>query len=194
MFILSTCLTVASAQATKPAKGIRSVDFRNFDHYFGMENEGGETLKIRNGIAKLNNGGDIYHVRKNDVAYGDVNGDGEEDAVVRIRLWTGASLRDFEILVYLYDSDMHKAEVTARLDMSLVQEDYKHPVCCTGEGLKVKNRHVIFEALTDGKILLDYRKITTFDYNLSGHELVMNVKPVSRKKPQYVFSQKNEGK
>lgn len=66
--------------------------------------------------------------------------------------------------------------------MSLVQKDYKKSVCCTGEGLRVAKGHVIFEALTDGKILLDYEKITTFDYNLSGHELVMNVKPKSRNK------------
>lgn len=180
MFVLLTCLSVAPAQTKKAAKGIRAVDFRNRSYSFGEDEQ---TVKIRNGKAKLNNGGEIYEVRKNDVVYGDVNGDGEEDAVVRIRLTTGTSLRDFEIQAYRFNFSNGKAEGMARLDMSQVQEDYTKEVCCTGEGLKIKNGHVIFEALTDGEILLSYEKITTFDYNLSGTELVMNVKPKSRKKP-----------
>jgi len=180
VFVLLTCLSVAPAQTKKVAEGIRAVDFRNRSYSFG-EGDDEQTVKIRNGKAKLNNGGEIYEVRKNDVVYGDVNGDGAEDAVVRIRLTTGASLRGFEIQAYKFRNG--KAEMMARLDMPQVQEDYTKEVCCTGEGLKIKNGHVIFEALTDGEIFLSYEKITTFDYNLSGTELVMNVKPQSRKKP-----------
>ncbi len=114
IFVLLACLSAGQAQGKKAAKGIRSVDFRNLDHFFGMDEGGLQKLKIRNGKAKVGGGSEIYEIRKNDVVYGDMNGDGEEDAVVRIRLWTGASLRDFEILVYEYNSVTHGADVTAR--------------------------------------------------------------------------------
>lgn len=182
-FVLLTCLNVAPAQTKKAAEGIRAVDFRNFTYYFGADADE-QTVKIRSGKAKLNNGGEIYEVRKNDVVYGDVNGDGEEDAVVRIRLTTGASLRGFEIQVFRFNFDTRKADNLSRLDMNQVQEDYTKNVCCTGEGLQIKNGHVIFEALTDGETFLSFEKITAFDYNLSGNELVTNVKPKSRNKPR----------
>ena len=184
MFVLLACLYVAPAQTKKAAKEIRAVDFRNYTYYFGEDDQ---AVKIRNGKAKLN-GSEIYEVRKNDVVYGDINGDGEEDAVIRIRLTTGASLRGFEIQAFRFNFDIRKADKMSRLGMPQLQEDYTKPVCCTGEGLKIKNGHVIFEALTDGKMLLDYEKITTFNYNLSGTEFVTNVKPKSRKKPRQATS------
>lgn len=182
IFISLTCLSVAPAQIKKAAEGIRAVDFRTHTYYVGRDDDE-QKVEVRNGKAELNDGGEIYEVRKNDVVYGDMNGDGIEDAVVRIRLTTGASLRGFEIQAFRFNFDTGKADNMSRLDMPQVQEDYTKPVCCTGEGLVIKKGHVIFEALTDGKIFLDFEKITTFDYNLSGTEFVMNVKPKSRNKP-----------
>jgi hypothetical protein len=177
-FVLLICLNIAPAQTKKVAAGIRSVGFRNRSYPFSLGGDE-ETIKLRNGKAKLNSGGEIYEVRKNDVVYGDVNGDGVEDAVVRIRLWTGTSLRGFEIQAYEFKDG--EAKLLARLNMSQVAGDYKNSMCCTGEGLRIKNGHVVLEVLTDGKIILSAEKITTFDYQLSGGKFVLSGAPQSRK-------------
>jgi hypothetical protein len=176
--VLLTFLNVATAQNRKAAKGIRSVDFRNRSYPFNLGGDE-EMIKLRNGKAKLNSGGEIYEVRKNDVVYGDVNGDGSEDAVVRIRLTTGASLRDFEIQAYEFQNG--EAKLLARMDMVQAAEGYKGNVCCTGEGLRIKNGHVIFDVLTDGKIILSAEKVTTFDYQLSGGKFVTGGTSKSRR-------------
>lgn len=176
--VLLVCLNITPAQPRKAAAGIRSVDFRNRSYQFNLGGDE-ETIKLRNGQDKREDGGEIYSVGKNDVVYGDVNGDGVEDAVVRIRLWTGASLRGFEIQAYEFRDG--KAKLLARLNMSQVADDYKKSVCCSGEGLKIKNGHVLFEVLTDGKIILSAEKATIFDYQLSGDKFVLSSAPQSRK-------------
>ena len=170
-----------SAQTKKAGTGIRSVDFRNRTYSFNI---GGEenTIKLRNGIYKEGVGGLIYEVRKNDVVYGDVNGDGKEDAVVRIRLSSGASLRDFEIQAYEFQAG--SAKRLARIEMPDATSGYQGSICCTGEGLQIKNGHVMFEALTDGEIILSYEKITTFDFVLTDGKFVSSGSPKSRKKPK----------
>lgn len=176
--VLLACLNVAAAQTGKAATGIRSLDFRNRTYPFNLGGDE-ETVALRNGEDKRGDGGEIYSVGKNDVVYGDVNGDGVEDAIVRIRLWTGASLRAFEIQAYEFKDG--GAKLLARLPMSQVAEAYKNSMCCTGEGLQIKNGHVIFEVLTDGKVILSAEKITTFDYVLSGGKFVLSGAPKSRK-------------
>lgn len=179
--VLSVCLNIAPAQTRKAAKGIRSVDFRNRSYPFNLGGDE-ETIKLRNGRGKRGDGGEIYSVGKKDVVYGDINGDGVEDAVVRIRLWTGASLRGFEIQAYEFKDG--EAKLLARLNMSQVADDYKKSVCCSGEGLQIKNGHVIFDVLTDGKIILSAEKVTTFDYQLSVGKFVVSGTPQSRKMPR----------
>lgn len=175
--VLLACLNIAPA-LTRKAASIRSVDFRNRSYPFNLGGDE-ETIKLRNGKDKRGDGGEIYSVGKNDVVYGDVNGDGVEDAIVRIRLWTGASLRDFEIQAYVFKDG--EAKLLARLNMSQVAGDYKNSMCCSGEGLRVKNGHVIFDVLTDGKIILSAEKVTTFDYVLSGGAFGLSGAPKSRK-------------
>jgi hypothetical protein len=176
--VLLTGLNIASAQTRKGSARIRSVDFRNRSYPFNLGGDE-ELVKLRNGEDKREDGGEIYSAGKNDVVYGDVNGDGVEDAVVRIRLWTGASLRDFEIQAYEFKDGA--AKLLARLPMSQVAGDYKNSMCCTGEGLRIKNGHVILEVLTDGKIILSAEKVTTFDYVLSDGKFVLSGAPKSRK-------------
>ena len=180
IFVLLTCLN-ASAQTTKATPGIRAVDFRNRSYPFKIGDDE-DTVTLRKGKYTEGVGGLIYEVRKNDVVYGDVNGDGKEDAVVRIRLSTGASLRDFEIQAYEFKNG--EAKLLARIEMPDATGGYAGNVCCTGEGLLIKNGHVIFEVLTDGEIILSAKKITTFDYILSGGKFVSGGVPKSRKIPR----------
>jgi hypothetical protein len=180
-FVLLTCLNIVPAQPKKAVKGIRSVDFRNRSYSFNLGGDEG-TVTIRNGKYKEGDGGLIYEVRKNDVVYDDLNGDGKEDAVVRIRLTTGASLRDFEIQAYEFQNG--EAKLLARMDMAQATEGYKGNVCCTGEGLRIKSGHVIFDVLTDGKIILSAEKVTTFDYKLSDGKFVTGGTPKSRRIPR----------
>jgi hypothetical protein len=179
--VLLTCLNVATAQKRRASADIRSVDFRNRNYSFNLGGDE-ETVTIRKGKYKEGDGGLIYEVRKNDVVYGDLNGDGVEYAVVRIRLTTGASLRDFEIQAYEFQNG--EAKLLARMDMAQATEGYKGNVCCTGEGLRIRNGHVIFDVLTDGKIILSAEKVTTFDYKLSDGKLVTGGTPKSRRIPR----------
>jgi hypothetical protein len=189
--VLFTCLNITPAQtrkasaggrSRKAASGIRSVDFRNRSYPFNLGGDE-ETVKISKGEYKEgDSSGEIYEIRKNDVVYGDLNGDGVEDAVVRIRLTTGASLRDFEIQAYEFQNG--EAKLLARMDMAQATEGYKGNVCCTGEGLRIKSGHVIFDVLTDGKIILSAEKVTTFDYKLSGGKFVTGGTPKSRRIPR----------
>ena len=175
--VLIAAFAFAAQAQTKKSSGIRSVDFRNLSYPFVYGDEE-MTAKLRNGKFKLADVDGMVYVNKNDVAYGDVNGDGIEDAVVRLRLTTGASLRDFEIQAYTLEKG--KAKLLARLNMDKATEGYEGCVCCSGERLKSRNGHVIFEVLTDGEIILSGKNITTFDYKLSGDKLILSGKPTKR--------------
>lgn len=176
------CPNVAPAQTANPVSGIRSVDFRDRTYSFDVGGDE-ETVELRGGEYKEGDGGLQFDVGKSDVVYGDLNGDGAEDAVVRIRLTSGASLRGFEIQAYEFKDG--EARLLARLGMARVTKDLRgRSVCCTGEGLRIDRGRVILEALTDGKIFLDAEKVTTFEYALRRGRFVLVGAPKSRRLPR----------
>ena len=96
-----------SAKATSKAlRGIRSIDFRYFTYRTTLgEPAKAQTIRLRNGKyedgGKYEAGGLLYELYGKP-AYGDVNGDGIEDAVVEIKLSGSPTYRAFEVQAYTF--------------------------------------------------------------------------------------------
>ena len=177
----------AASPASNAASGIRGVDFLNYSYQGAacFEDVGlPKTVKVRNG--KFEGDGTFFNVDKKEVVYGDVNGDGAEDAVVMIRCGsTGASLRAFEVHAYSFQNG--QANLLARLDSSAVESDYQksYPdgtMHYPGEnGPKIVDGRVIVEALMDSSFA-GPENVATFDYKLSDGKFVLSGKPTRTKR------------
>ncbi|HMH42690.1 MAG TPA: hypothetical protein VK557_04355 [Pyrinomonadaceae bacterium] len=188
VFILAFS-SITFAQS-KTASGIRSIDFLNYSYQGSVCGEDAglpKTVKVRNGKFK-DSDNNFFNIAKEEIVYGDVNGDGSEDAVVLIRCGSAAgSLRAFEVHAYSLQSG--QANLLARLDSAGVQSDYQksYPegmLQYAGEhGPKIVNGHVIVEALMDGSFAAP-ENVVTFDYQLSGDKFVLSGKPARTKRPE----------
>jgi hypothetical protein len=191
--VLLTALFLAFSSVglaqSKTASGIRSIDFLNYSYQPSACSEDvgiPKTVKVRNG--KFKDGDNFYDIAKKEIGYGDLNGDGSEDAAIQIRCGSSAgTLRAFEIHVYTFQNG--QAKLLARLDSTGVESDYKktYPdgvVFFPGENApKIQNGHLIVEALTDGSFA-GPENIATFDYKLSEDKLVLSGNPTKTKRTQ----------
>ena len=185
---LSTILSAQPTAASSQSSGIRGIDFLNHSYQTSVCSEDvglPRPVKVRDGKFK-DSDANFFDVNKDEMAYGDVNGDGSEDAVVFIRCGSSVgTLRAFE--VHAYSLQGGQAKLLARLDSTGVEGDYKksYPdgvVFYPGEtGPKIVNGHVIVEALTDGSFA-GPENVATFDYQLSGGKFVLSGKPTRVKK------------
>lgn len=160
--------------------GIRSVDFLNYSYQGSACFQAAglpQTVKVRNGKFQ-DSESHFFDVAKAELVYGDMNGDGSEDAVVLIRCGSAnGTLRAFEVHAYAYQNG--QAQLLARLDSIAVERDYRksYPdgiVFYAGEhGPKLVNGHVLVEALTDGSFAWPER-VAVFDYQLSGGKFVLS--------------------
>jgi hypothetical protein len=179
-----------TAPKSKTTSGIRSVDFLNYSYQGSVCSEDAGlpgTVKVRNGKFK-DRDSNFFDISKKEIVYGDVNGDGSEEAVVLIRCGSAAgTLRAFEVHAYSFQNG--QAKLLARLDSTGVESDYQksYPdgiVFYAGEhGPKIVNGHVIVEALTDGSFA-GPENVATFDYQLSGSKFALNGKPTRTKMPE----------
>ena len=179
----------SAARDSQATSGIRSVDFLSYSYQTSVCSADvglPKTVKVRNG--KFKRGDNFFNIAKKEIVYGDVNGDGSEDAVILIRCGSAAgTLRAFEIHAYSFQNG--RAKLLARLDSTGVESDYQksYPdgiVFYAGEsGPKIVNGHLIVEALTDGSFASP-ENVATFDYQLSGSKLVLSGKPTRTKRPQ----------
>lgn len=179
----------AQSGTGKAASGIRSVDFLNYS-YRGSDcsEDSGlpKTVKVRNGKFK-DRANNFFTVDKKEIVYGDLNGDGNEEAVLLIRCGsTAGSLRAFEVHAYSFRNG--RASLLARVDSSSLLSDYQksYPegmLHYAGErGPKIMKGHVIVEALMDGSFASP-ENVVSFDYQLSGDKFVLSGKPVRTKRP-----------
>src|SRR5947207_3731516 len=112
---------------TKNLRGIRSVDFRNFSYPTTVGDPAkGQTIRLRNGKyedgGKYEAGGLLYELYGKP-AYGDVNSDGLDDAVVEIKLSGSPTYRAFEVYAYTFRNG--RAKLLARLNSDRVLSDYR---------------------------------------------------------------------
>jgi hypothetical protein len=185
----STAFAQSNPATTKAAAGIRSIDFLNYSYQGSACGEDAglpKTVKIRNGKF-MDREKNFFTVAKAEIVYGDVNGDGAEDAVLLIRCGSGASstFRPFEVHAYSFQDG--QAKLLARLDNTAIESDYKmsNPdgmLMYPGEtGPKIVSGHVMVEALTDGS-MAGPENVATFDYHLSGDKFVLSGKPTIKKR------------
>lgn len=181
--VLFACLTAAAQTQGTRTSGVKDVDFSNFSYRVLLGGDDERTIKLRNGKfeegGKYEEGGMLYELFGRP-AYGDLSGDGREDAVVEIKVSGAPSYRDFEVQAYAFQDG--QAKLLARIDSEAVLKDYRkyYP---NGElhyaGInppKIKDGHVFIEALVDGSFACpEYTAV--FDYNLSGGKFVLTGKP-----------------
>lgn len=179
-----------TASKSHTTSGIRSVDFLNYSYQTSVcsENAGlPPTVKVRDGKFK-DRDSNFFDVAKEEIVYGDVNGDKSEDAVVLMRCGSAAgTLRAFEVHAYSFQNG--QAKLLARLDSTAVESDYQksYPdgtLFYAGEnGPKIVDGHVIVEALTDGSFA-GPENVAAFDYQLSGDKFVLSGKPSRTKRSE----------
>jgi hypothetical protein len=178
----------AQSGTTQTASGIRGVDFLNYSYQGTVCSEDSglpKTVRVRNGKYK-DRDKNFFDINKKEIVYGDVNGDGNEDAVILIRCGnTGGSLRAFEVHAYSFQNG--KANLLARVDSNDALSDYQksYPegmLHYAGEnGPKIANGHVFVEALMDGSFAGPEHAVT-FDYQLSEGKFVLSGKPARTKR------------
>jgi hypothetical protein len=191
--MLANALKAAEGDAaprSNQASGIRSIDFLNHSYQGSVCSEDTglpKTVKVRNGKFK-DRDSNFFDVAREDIVYGDVNGDGSEDAVLLIRCGSAAgTLRAFEVHAYSFQNG--RASILARLDSTGVEGDYRKSykdgiVFYAGEnGPKIVNGHVLVQALTDGSFA-GPENVATFDYHLSGDKFVLSGKPTRTKRTE----------
>lgn len=191
--ILSSAMSESGGGATPASNAtsdIRKVDFLSYSYQTSVCSEDvglPKTVKPRNGKFK-DRDNNFLEIAGKEIVYGDLNGDGSEDAVVLIRCGSLAgSLRAFEIHSYSFQNG--QAKLLARLDSTVVESDYQkaYPdgaVFFPGENPpKIVSGHLIVEALTDGSFASP-ENTATFDYKLDGNKLVLSSKPTRAKRQQ----------
>jgi hypothetical protein len=191
--LLSNALKASGGRAapgSNQTSGIRSIDFLNHSYQGSVCSVGAglpKTVRVRNGKFK-DRDSNFFNVAREEIVYGDVNGDGSEDAVVLIRCGSAAgTLRAFEVHAYSFQNG--QAKLLARLDSTGVESDYQksYPggtVFYAGEhGPKIVNKHVIVQALTDGSFA-GPENVATFDYQLSRGKFVLSGKPTRTKRTE----------
>jgi hypothetical protein len=173
-------------KTTRTASGIREVDFLDYSYRPSVCPGIPKTVKVRQG--KFKRGDYFYNIAADEIGYGDVNGDGSEDAVIQIRCGSSAgTLRAFELQVYIFQNG--RAKLWARLDSERMESDYKknYPhgiVFYPGEKApKIEHGHLIVEALTDGSFA-GPENIATFDYKSSAGKFILSGKPTRIKRTQ----------
>ena len=141
-----------------------------------------KTIKVTQGkFAAAENFFNVYESR---VLYGDINGDGQEDAAVQISCGSSAgSLRAFEVHVFTFKNGA--ATLLARLDSGGLERAYKklYPrgfvVTLAGDEGKIARGHLFVGAYTDGSNA-GPKYISTFDYQWAGGKFKLFGKPVRK--------------
>ncbi len=172
---------------------IRQVDFLNFTYpsslcsqEFGKKGIG-KTVRVRKGEFKNKN---VYFaVQDNLVIYGDVTGDGREDAIVPIGC--GAMMANFSLSeVYIYTIKDGRTTLLAEISDKDMERDYRHYYPdtetywgVTGNDLKIRSGNLEIEVFADGPHASP-KYIVPLEYHLSGESLRLIGKPQRRNSSQ----------
>ena len=199
LMIILLCVTsgVAQSRNKQPSStprsatvtDIRKVDFLNFTYHSSLCSQEygrkgiGKAVRVRNGEFKNKN---VYFaVADNKIIYGDVTGDGRDDAIVPISC--GATAANFSLSeVYIYTIKDGRTTLLAKISDKDMERDYRrnYPDAesywgVNENGLKVKNGNLEIEVLADGPHASP-QYIVTLEYGLSGKTLGLIGKPQRR--------------
>jgi hypothetical protein len=168
---------------------IRQVDFLNLDYRsslcakeFGKQGIG-RTVRVREGEFKSRN---VYFAVEGErILYGDLTGDGREEAVVPVSC--GAVGANFDLSeVSIFAVEKGRPVLVAQISDKEMERDYRrsYPETetywgTTGEDLKVREGQLAIEVLADGPHASP-RYVVTLDYKLSGKRLQLVGKPQRR--------------
>ncbi len=170
--------------------GVRKVDFLNYSYQPAAvcsEDSGfPATVKVSKGEFKIED--NFYSITRQEIGYGDLNADGNDDAVVQIRCGSSAgTYRAFELHAYTFQNGA--AKFLTRLDSSVLETDYKKSYPSgviffpTEKAPKIQNGHLIVQAYTDGSFASP-KNTATFDYKLSGGKFVLSGKPTRKRRTE----------
>jgi hypothetical protein len=172
---------------------IRQVDFLNFTYHsslcsreFGKKGLG-KTVRVREGEYK--NAAVYFAVDDQRVVYGDVTGDGREDAIVPISC--GAMMANYSLSeIYIYTIKSGHPALLAGISDKDMERDYRghYPDTETYWGVtdsdpRVKDGHLEVEVFADGPHASP-QYIATLEYRLSGESLRLMGKPQRRNSSQ----------
>lgn len=186
IIIITGFAFTAQAQTTK-SSGIKDVDFSNFSYRTSFDDpKTPKTISLSGGKfeegGSYDSGGTLYELF-GQPAYGDLNGDKSEEAVIEIKMSAPSTLRAFEVQVYTFQKGAPK--MLARLDDSLVLKDYRKYYPKTDlhyagtNPPKIEKGQVIIEALTEGNFACP-KYTAVFTYKLSAGKFVLSGKPVRK--------------
>jgi hypothetical protein len=201
--IILLCATSSVAQSSSkhpgstpgsdPISDIRKVDFLNFTYpsslcsqEFGKKGIG-KIVRVRKGEFKNKN---VYFaLEENKVIYGDVTGDGREEAIVPVGC--GAIMANFSRSeIYIYTLKAGRPTLVAEISDKEMERDYRraYPDAesywgVTGNDLKVRNGNLEIEVLADGPHASPKYNVT-LEYQLSGKNVRLMGKPQRKNSSQ----------
>lgn len=203
LMIILGCATSGVAQTRNKQPGatpgsatvtdIRKVDFLNFSYPSSLCSQEfgkmgmGKTVRVREGEFK--NKRVYFAVGADKVIYGDVTGDGREEAIVPVDC--GAITANFSRAeIYIYTLNEGRPTLVAEISDKDMERDYHgyYPKAetywgLTGDGFKIKNGNLEIEVLADGSHAAP-QYIVTLQYHLSGQSFRLGGKPQRRNSSQ----------
>lgn len=198
LMIILLCATGGVAQSTskRPSStssgtitDIRQVDFLNFTYHSSLCSQEygrkGIARIVRVSKGEFKNKNVYFTVEENRVIYGDVTGDGREDAIVPVEC--GAITANFSLSeVYIYTIKDGRTSLLATISDKDMERDYRrsYPDAesywgINENGLKVQNGNLEIEVLADGPHAAP-KYIVTLEYRLSGESFRLVGKPQRR--------------
>jgi len=198
LMIILLCATGGVAQSTskRPSStssgtitDIRQVDFLNFTYHSSLCSQEygrkGIARIVRVSKGEFKNKNVYFTVEENRVIYGDVTGDGREDAIVPIEC--GAITANFSLSeVYIYTIKDGRTSLLAAISDKDMERDYRrsYPDAesywgINENGLKLQNGNLEIEVLADGPHAAP-KYIVTLEYRLSGESFRLVGKPQRR--------------
>jgi hypothetical protein len=183
----------AAAPIAAPVTDIRKVDFLNFTYQSPLcsrelGKQGiGKTVRVQKGEFKNRNA--YFSVDDSKIVFGDVTGDGSEDAIVPVEC--GAIAANFAFTeVDVYTIKDGRAALVAQIGDKDMERDYRHyyPDAesywgVTGTGLKVANGNIAIDVFTDGPHAAP-KYTTTLEYHFTSPGFRVVDKPQRRDSPQ----------
>lgn len=178
----------SSTSRSNTVNDIRQVDFLNFTYHSSLCSQEfvrdgiGKTVRVRRGEFKNK---DVYFGVDKRMVYGDVTGDGREDAVVSIGCAERMANFGFSE-IYLYAIQAGRATLLAEINDKDMERDYRrsYPDAelfwgITNSGVKVRNGNLEIEVFADGSHATP-QYIVTLEYRLSNGTFSLNRRPQRR--------------